>query len=132
MILGSGVDLCEVQRIEAAVARYGSRFLERIFTAREIVYADRKANRFERYAARFAAKEAGMKALGTGWHGGIAWRDFEVVNLPSGRPTLNFHGRAAEVAAKLGVRHVALSLTHTKEQALAMVILEGEALDGVA
>lgn len=132
MILGSGVDLCEVPRIEAAVARYGSRFLERIFTAREIAYADRKANRFERYAARFAAKEAGMKALGTGWHGGIAWRDFEVVNLPSGRPTLNFHGRAAEVAAKLGVRHVALSLTHTKEQALAMVILEGEALDGEA
>jgi holo-[acyl-carrier protein] synthase len=132
VILGSGVDLCEVPRIEAAVARYGSRFLERIFTAREIAYADRKANRFERYAARFAAKEAGMKALGTGWHGGIAWRDFEVVNLPSGRPTLNFHGRAAEVAAKLGVRHVALSLTHTKEQALAMVILEGEALDGEA
>ena len=127
MILGSGVDLCEVPRIEAAVARYGRRFLERIFTAREIAYADRKANRFERYAARFAAKEAGMKALGTGWHGGIAWRDFEVVNLPSGRPTLEFHGRAAEVAAKLGVRHVALSLTHTKEQALAMVILEGEA-----
>ena len=125
MILGSGVDLCEVLRIEAAVARFGRRFLERIFTAREIAYADRKANRFERYAARFAAKEAGMKALGTGWHG-VAWRDFEVVNLPSGRPTLNFHGRAAEVAAKLGVQRVALSITHTKEQALAMVILENE------
>ena len=127
MILGSGVDLCEVPRIEASIARYGARFLERIFTAREIAYADRKANRFERYAARFAAKEAGMKALGTGWTGGITWRDFEVVNLPSGRPTLTFHGRAAEIAGKLGVRHVALSLTHTKEQALAMVILEGAA-----
>jgi len=127
VILGSGVDLCEVPRIEAAIARHGVRFLERIFTAREIAYADRKANRFERYAARFAAKEAGMKALGTGWHGGIAWRDFEVINLPSGRPTLEFHGRAAEVAVKLGVRHVALSLTHTKEQAMAMVILEGDA-----
>ena len=127
MILGSGVDLCEVPRIEAAVARYGRRFLERIFTAKEIAYADLKANRFERYAARFAAKEAGMKALGIGWTGGVTWHDFEVVNLPSGRPTLNFHGRAAEVAAKLGVRHVALSLTHTKEQALAMVVLEGEA-----
>jgi holo-[acyl-carrier protein] synthase len=127
VILGSGVDLCEVPRIEAAVARYGRRFLERIFTAGEIAYADRKANRFERYAARFAAKEAGMKALGTGWTGGIAWRDFEVINLPSGRPTLKFHGRAAEMATKLGVRHVALSLTHTKEQALAMVILEGGA-----
>lgn len=127
MILGSGVDLCEVPRIEAAVARYGRRFLERIFTAKEIAYADLKANRFERYAARFAAKEAGMKALGIGWTGGVTWHDFEVVNLPSGRPTLNFHGRAAEVAAKLGVRHVALSLTHTREQALAMVVLEGEA-----
>ena len=127
MILGSGVDICEVPRIEASVVRFGSRFLERIFTAREIAYADRKANRFERYAARFAAKEAGMKALGTGWTGGITWHDFEVVNLPSGRPTLTFHGRAAEVAAKLGVRSVALSLTHTKEQALAMVILEGNA-----
>jgi len=127
VILGSGVDLCEVPRIDAAVARYGARFLERIFTAREIAYADRKANRFERYAARFAAKEAGMKALGTGWHGGSTWRDFEVVNLPSGRPTLSFHGRAAEVAKELGVRSVALSLTHTKEQALAMVLLEGEA-----
>ena len=127
MILGSGVDLCEVPRIEATIGRYGVRFLDRVFTAREIAYADRKANRFERYAARFAAKEAGMKALGTGWTGGITWRDFEVVNLPSGRPTLTFHGRAAEIAEKLGVRHVALSLTHTKEQALAMVILEGEA-----
>ena len=127
MILGSGVDLCEVPRIESAVGRYGNRFLERIFTAREIAYADRKANRFERYAARFAAKEAGMKALGVGWTGGITWQDFEVVNLPSGRPTLNFHGRAAEVAAKLGVRSVALSLTHTSDQALAMVILEGDA-----
>jgi holo-[acyl-carrier protein] synthase len=127
VILGSGVDLCEVPRIEAAVARYGRRFLERIFTAKEIAYADLKANRFERYAARFAAKEAGMKALGIGWTGGVTWHDFEVVNLPSGRPTLNFDGRAAEVAAKLGVRHVALSLTHTREQALAMVVLEGEA-----
>jgi holo-[acyl-carrier protein] synthase len=126
VILGSGVDLCEVPRIEAAIARYGPRFLNRIFTAREIAYAEEKANRFERYAARFAAKEAGMKALGTGWHG-VAWRDFEVVNLPSGRPTLEFHGHAAEIAAKRRVRHVSLSLTHTNEQALAMVILEGEA-----
>ena len=105
--------------------RFGQRFLERVFTAREIAYADGKANRFERYAARFAAKEAAMKALGTGWHG-VAWRDFEVVNLPSGRPTLDFHGNAAKIARKLGVNRVALSITHTKEQALAMVILENE------
>jgi holo-[acyl-carrier protein] synthase len=128
MILGTGVDLCAVPRIEAAIERHGRRFLDRIFTPLETAYAESKANRFERYAARFAAKEAGMKALGTGWHGGIAWRDFEVVNLPSGRPTLHFHGQAAAIAAKLGVRHVALSLTHTKDQALAMVILEDEIL----
>ena len=124
MILGSGVDLCEVPRIEAAIARYGRRFVERIFTPLEIAYADSKANRFERYAARFAAKEAGVKALGTGWRGGITWRDFEVANLPSGRPTLRFYGKAAEIAKKLGVEQVALSITHTKDQALAMVILE--------
>ena len=69
MIVGSGVDLCEVPRIESAIARHGKRFIERIFTEREIAYAESKANRYERYAARFAAKEAGMKALGTGWNG---------------------------------------------------------------
>ena len=124
MIVGSGVDLCEVPRIESAIARHGRRFIERVFTEREIEYAESKANRYERYAARFAAKEAGMKALGTGWRGGIRWRDFEVANLSSGRPTLRFHGKAAELAEKLGVRNIALSLTHTAAQALAMVILE--------
>lgn len=124
MIVGTGVDICEVPRIKAAIARHGRRFVERVFTEREIAYAESKANRFERYAARFAAKEAGMKALGTGWRGGIAWKDFEVANLPSGRPTLRFHGKAAEIAAKLGVAQVALSITHTRDQALAMVIVE--------
>jgi holo-[acyl-carrier protein] synthase len=126
VILGSGVDLCEVHRIEAAITRHGQRFVERVFTALEIAYAESKANRFERYAARFAAKEAAMKALGTGWRRGVTWQDFEVSNLPSGRPTLRFHGKAAEIAAQLGVAGVALSLTHTREQALAMVILENE------
>jgi holo-[acyl-carrier protein] synthase len=124
MIVGSGVDLCEVHRIRASVERFGRRFLDRIFTEREIAYAESKANKYERFAARFAAKEAGMKAIGTGWRGGIRWRDFEVANLPSGRPTLRFHGRAAEVAEKLSVRNVALSITHTSEQALAIVTLE--------
>lgn len=126
MIVGTGVDLCEVDRIQEAIGRHGRRFQERVFTAREIAYAERKANKYERYAARFAAKEAGMKALGTGWRGGLGWRDLEVTNLPSGRPTLKFHGKAAEIAEKLGVRNVSLSITHTKDQAMAMVILEGE------
>lgn len=124
MIVGTGVDLCEVSRIREAIERHGPRFTNRLFTEAESAYAESKANRFERYAARFAAKEAAMKALGTGWRGGIAWRDFEVSNLPSGRPTLLFHGKAAEIAGKRGVRSVSLSLTHTAEQALAMVILE--------
>ena len=123
MIIGSGVDLCEVERIKDAIGRHGARFLGRIYTEREVAYAERKANRYERYAARFAAKEAGMKALGTGWHG-VKWRDFEVANLPSGRPTLVLHGNAAEIAKKLGVRNIALSITHTSVQALAMVIIE--------
>ncbi len=124
MIVGTGVDLCEVERIKNAIARHGRRFVERVFTEREIAYAERKKNLYERYAARFAAKEAGMKALGTGWRGGVAWRDFEVTNLPSGRPTMSFHGKAAEYAARLGVQNISLSMTHTQVQAMAMVILE--------
>ena len=124
MIVGSGVDLCEVQRIKDAIKRHGRRFVERIYTPREIAYAESKANLYERYAARFAAKEAGMKALGTGWRGGITWHDFEVTNLPSGRPTLQFHGRAAEIATRLGVENISLSITHTSVQGMALVILE--------
>lgn len=125
MIIGTGIDLAEVPRIRRAIERYGRRFTERVYTPREIAYVERKANKFERYAARFAAKEAGMKAIGTGWRGGITWHDFEVANLPSGKPTLAFHGRAAEVAARLGVKHVSLSLTHTAETGMAFVVLEG-------
>jgi holo-[acyl-carrier protein] synthase len=124
VIVGSGVDLCEVQRIKDAIKRHGRRFVERIYTPREIAYAESKANLYERYAARFAAKEAGMKALGTGWRGGITWHDFEVTNLPSGRPTLQFHGRAAEIATRLGVENISLSITHTSVQGMALVILE--------
>lgn len=125
MILGTGVDLAEVPRIRAAIERHGDRFIERIYTVPEIAYVERKANRFERYAARFAAKEAGMKAIGTGWKRGVSWRDFEVVNLPSGRPTLRLHGVASEIAQQLGVRQISLSLTHTAELGMAHVILEG-------
>ena len=125
MIVGTGIDIAEVPRIREAIERHGRRFIERICTPGEIAYVDRKANRYERYAARFAAKEAGMKAIGTGWRHGVRWQDFEVVNLPSGRPTLRFHGVAAQVAERLGVRSVSLSLTHTAAQGLAFVILEG-------
>jgi len=124
MIVGTGIDIAEVQRVADSIGRFGDRFLRRVFTADEVRYCDSKANRVERYAARFAAKEAAMKALGTGWSHGVRWRDIEVGRQPGGRPTLIFHGKAAEFAAKLGTKNVALSLSHTAEQAIAQVILE--------
>src|SRR5690242_13254891 len=124
MIVGTGIDLAEVPRIAAAIDRFGDRFLRRIFTPDAIRYCHPKANRAERYAARFAAKEAALKAIGTGWNRGVGWQDVEVRREPGGRPTIAFHGKAAEFAARLGVKHSALSLTHSKEIAMAQVILE--------
>jgi holo-[acyl-carrier protein] synthase len=124
MIVGTGVDIAEVPRIRETIERFGDRFLRRIFTEGEIRYCERKARRFESYAARFAAKEAGMKALGTGWSRGVRWRDIEVVRPKGQRPTIQFHGEAAAIAARLGTKNIALSITHTSEEALAHVILE--------
>jgi len=125
MIVGTGVDIAEVHRIRESIERFGDRFLHRVYTEGEIQYCERKnVTRFESYAARFAAKEAGMKALGTGWNHGVRWRDIEVVRPRGQRPTIQFHGQAAAFAEKLGARNIALSITHTKEQALANVILE--------
>jgi holo-[acyl-carrier protein] synthase len=124
MIVGTGIDVAEVPRIRHSIERFGDRFLQRIFTAGERRYCDSKANRVERYAARFAAKEAAMKALGTGWNHGVRWVDCEVVRMPGGRPTMTFHGRAGEFAVRMGVKNAALSLTHTSEQAIAQLILE--------
>jgi len=124
MIVGTGVDLAEVRRIRASIERFGARFTGRVYTPAEIAYVERKANRFERYAARFAAKEAGMKAIGTGWKRGVRWQDFEVANLPTGKPTLRLHGVAAQVALRLGVKNISLSMTHTAELGMAHVILE--------
>jgi len=124
MIVGTGIDIAEVPRIAESIQRFGDRFLRRIFTEEEIRYCDSKANRVERFAARFAAKEAAMKALGTGWSRGVRWRDIEVWRQPGSRPTIRFHGKAADFAAMLNTKNVALSLSHTPEQAIASVILE--------
>jgi len=126
MIVGTGIDIAEVDRIAQSIARFGARFKERVFTADEIRYCESKANKAERYAARFAAKEAGMKALGTGWSRGVRWQDIEVRRLPGGRPTLGFHGRAGEIFTEMGGVRAHLSLTHTKQSAMAFVILESE------
>ncbi len=127
MIVGTGVDLCEVGRLRDSITRTGDPFLRRVYTAREIAFVESAAaTRFERYAARFAAKEAGMKAIGTGWQGGVSWHDFEVLNEPNGRPVLHIHGEAARIAALRKVVRVHLSLTHTAANAMAFVILEAE------
>jgi len=124
MIVGTGVDIAEVPRIQASIERFGDRFLHRIFTDAEIKYCDSKVNKAERYAARFAAKEAALKAIGTGLRHGISWREVEVTRMPGGRPTVTFHGVAAQFAAKAGMKRAHLSLSHTKEHAIAYVILE--------
>src|SRR5271157_2789215 len=120
-----GVDLAEVERVRAAIERHGERILRRLYTSKERAYCERSRNKYERYAGRFAAKEAAMKALGTGWRRGIRWVDLEVVREPGGRPTIRLDGEARKIAEELGVKRIALSITHTEAQALAQVIFEG-------
>jgi holo-[acyl-carrier protein] synthase len=124
MIIGSGIDLIEIHRIQQSLERFGSRFLNRIFTPAEQEYCLQKRNAAESLAVRFAAKEAGAKALGTGISRGVHWLEIEVSRHPGGRPSLRFHGNAAQMAAVLGVRNSALSLTHTGTLAMASVVLE--------
>jgi holo-[acyl-carrier protein] synthase len=124
VIVGVGTDLAEVARIRKSIARYGERFLNRIYTEQERAYASSKANSAERFAARFAAKEAAMKAIGTGWRRGVTWKDLAVVNERSGRPVLRLTGGARAIADGIGVKRVSVSLTHTAETAFAVVILE--------
>jgi holo-[acyl-carrier protein] synthase len=117
--------MVDIDRVARSIERYGRRFLERVYTPQEIAYCERKRrNAAESYAARFAAKEAGAKALGTGMGFGVTWREIEVGREPTGRPLLLFHGRAAELAKAIGMQRSLLSITHTDTQAMAMVILE--------
>lgn len=124
MILGSGIDLIEIARIQQSLERYGQRFLDRVYTPAEQAFCLRKRKAAESLAARFAAKEAAAKALGTGIARGVNWLEIEVVRERGERPTLRFHGRAREIAAHLGVAHGALSITHSADLAMASVVLE--------
>jgi holo-[acyl-carrier protein] synthase len=124
MIAGIGVDLCEVERIEAAIARHGERLLARLYTPAERRYCESKPNRMERFAGRFAAKEAAMKAIGTGWSRGVGWRDFEVSRAIGGRPVIVFHGAARRIADEMGVTRALVSITHVRSMAMAQVLLE--------
>jgi holo-[acyl-carrier protein] synthase len=125
MIVAIGIDLVEITRIEDVFARRGDRFRARVFTEGEIAYCERRASKFASYAARFAAKEAAMKALGTGWSEGVGWMDVEVVSESNGAPALQLHRRALERMREIGGTRAHVSLTHSGNLAIAEVLLEG-------
>jgi holo-[acyl-carrier protein] synthase len=125
MVVGLGTDIIEIARIRQSLARFGDRFRDRIFTQAEIAYCEsRSKGSAESYAARFAAKEAAAKALGTGISRGVSWLEIEVRRSPGHRPTLHFSDRALDHATRLGVTNASLSLTHSRDSAIAVVILE--------
>lgn len=128
MIIGLGTDLCRIERVQFFLDRYGARFTRRCFTPAEIEQNTRHiiTRQAERFSGLIAAKEAASKALGTGWRNGVHWKNFEVVHLPSGKPTLRIHGRAAELASQMGVTNAVVSITHDAGVAAATVIFEGE------
>jgi holo-[acyl-carrier protein] synthase len=125
MVVGIGVDICQTERLARLRQRYGARFLDRVFTAGEQAHCGDGAAADQRYAARFAAKEACLKALGTGLAQGATLRDVEVLSAPTGQPSLRVTGRAGELLAARGVRATHVSLSHEREYALAFVVLEG-------
>ncbi len=125
MIVSCGVDICETERIRRMLAEHGDRFLERTFTEEEKAYSLGRPREAEHLAGRFAAKEAVLKALGTGWSAGISWLDVSISILPSGEPRVTLLARAAEVARERGIKTVHISLSHCHKYAVATVIAEG-------
>ena len=126
MVIGIGTDVIEIERVKRSIERFGEAFLRRVYTVEEVAYCQgKKKNAAESFAARFAAKEAAAKALGTGISRGVSWTEFAVGREAGGRPMLRLLGRAGALAAELGVVRVSLSLTHGREVAMAVVVLEG-------
>lgn len=121
MVRGIGVDIIEIDRIQKSVETVGEHFLHKVYTPAEISYCDAKANRFQHYAARFAAKEALSKALSTGWAGEFRWKDVEVTNDPSGQPRITLHG---SLQTHLAGAAVMLSMSHSESHVVAMVVIE--------
>ena len=121
-IVAHGIDLVDCPRIEAMVERHGKRFIERVFTATEQAYAEANKNGIEKLAGRFAAKEAVLKLMGTGWRGKIAWTDVEVINNSSGQPEVTLSGEVEKIAGKLGIKHISISITHTANFAIASAV----------
>ena len=123
-VIGIGVDLVSIERISQLRDRHGERFLRRVFTERELEDHGLRGARDERLAARFAAKEAVMKALGTGWGGGVGFKQIEVSNLPTGQPVVELHGGAAERARLLGAGNLFITMSNEREWAVAVAVLE--------
>ena len=121
-IIAHGIDLVDCPRIEAMIERHGERFLQRVFTAAEQAYAEANKNEIEKLAGRFAAKEAVLKLMGTGWRGKIAWTDIEIVNNISGQPEVTLAGEVEKIADKLGIEHISVSITHTANFAIASAV----------
>lgn len=123
-IVGLGLDVVRIQRLEEAFERRGERFLDRVFTPAERAYCERRKARFASYAGRFAVKEAAMKLLGTGWSRGVRWRDLEVLRDPGRPPRLVLHGRSAAIAAEQGIARIHVAITHDAGIASAVAIGE--------
>jgi len=123
VIFGIGMDIIEMERIERLVAR-GKQHLETIFTTKEIEYCEGKARKSQHYAVRYAAKEAALKALGTGWRDGLSFCDIEVIDDAQGKPQLFVHGKAREMLDQHQIKQTSISLSHSRESAVAVIILE--------
>jgi len=121
-IVAHGIDLVDFPRIEEMAKRHGERFLNRVFTATEQAYAEANKNGLEKLAGRFAAKEAILKLMGTGWRGKIAWTDIEIVNNPAGQPEVTLCGEVKKIADRLGIKHISISITHTANFAIASAV----------
>jgi holo-[acyl-carrier protein] synthase len=125
-IIAHGIDLVDFPRIEDMVKRHGERFLDRVFTVVEQKYAQANKNGIEKLAGRFAAKEAVLKLVGTGWRGKIAWTDIEVVNTETGQPEVRLSGEVKKIADKLGITQISVSITHTANFAIASAVALAE------
>ncbi len=124
MIVGLGIDLIQIDRVAHMLEAHGERFTRKVYTEHEVQRCSRRGNPAQEYAARWAAKEATMKALGTGWRQGVRFKDIENYNLPSGKPMIRLHGRAKELAEQLGANRAHVSITHERDYAAAVVVLE--------
>jgi holo-[acyl-carrier protein] synthase len=121
-IVAHGIDLVDCPRIEQMIQRHGERFIKRVFTAAEQAYARKNKNEVEKLAGRFAAKEAILKLIGTGWRGKIAWTDIEIINNAAGQPEVTLGGEVKKIADKLGIEHISVSITHTANFAIASAV----------